>query len=98
MTINKVTNFLFFSCFHLKATLCRSSSGETKVRQATKETMRELNMSEMPCLCRRPVVSCRKCLLREICDRLMNLGFNSAICKSKWKSSSEIPSGIYIFT
>ncbi|AES89662.1 hypothetical protein MtrunA17_Chr4g0040171 [Medicago truncatula] len=81
----------------LKATLCRTSSGETKVRQATKEAMREINMSEMLCLCRQPVVSCRKCLLTEICDRLVNLGFNSAICKSKWKSSSEIPSGEHTY-
>ncbi|KAK2381134.1 hypothetical protein QL285_068767 [Trifolium repens] len=86
---------------HLKATLCRSSSRESKIRQATKEVMRELNMSEMLCLCQRPVVaefmSCRNCLRREICDRLTNLGFNSAICKSKWRSSSEIPSGEHTY-
>ncbi|CAI8617054.1 unnamed protein product [Vicia faba] len=84
----------------LKATLCKSSSSEAKVRQATKEIMRELNMCEMLCLCCRPVVavkSCRSCLLSEICDRLSNLGYNSVICKSKWKSSSEIPSGEHTY-
>ncbi|CAL5212760.1 unnamed protein product [Lathyrus oleraceus] len=84
----------------LKATLCRSSSSEAKVRQATKEIMRESNMSEMLCLCRQPVVavkSCRSCLLREICDRLSNLGYNSAIYKSKWSNSSEIPSGEHTY-
>ncbi|PNX96112.1 hypothetical protein L195_g019313 [Trifolium pratense] len=85
----------------LKATLCRSSSRESKIRQATKEAMRELNRPEMLCLCRRPVVaefmSCRNCLRREICDQLSNLGFNSTICKSKWRSSSEIPSGEHTY-
>ncbi|XP_027347876.1 uncharacterized protein LOC113859264 [Abrus precatorius] len=83
----------------LKATLCRSSSRETKVREATKEALREMNTSEMVCICRQPVVakSCRNCLLREICDRLLNLGYNCAICKSKWRSSSEIPSGDHTY-
>ncbi|XP_048327070.2 uncharacterized protein LOC125421720 [Ziziphus jujuba] len=75
----------------LQATLCRSSSIESKIRQATKEALRETNS---PCSCRRPVVSgCRNCLQREICNRLLNLGYNSAICRSKWQSSSSLPSG-----
>ncbi|TKY45328.1 hypothetical protein E2542_SST30722 [Spatholobus suberectus] len=83
----------------LKGILCRTSSREIKVRQATKELLRELNMSEMLCVCRPPVVakSCRNCLLRELCDRLLNLGYNCAICKSKWKSTSEIPSGEHTY-
>ncbi|XP_061354633.1 uncharacterized protein LOC133299208 [Gastrolobium bilobum] len=83
----------------LQATLCKTSSREIKVREATKEALRELNTSEMPCICRRPVVakSCRNCLLREICNRLLNLGYNCAICKSKWRSSSEIPSGEHTY-
>lgn len=92
--------FLIFLFMFVKATLCKSSSSEAKVRQATKEIMREINMSEMLCLCRRPVVavkSCWSCLLREICDRLSNLGYNSVICKSKWSSSSEIPSGAQLY-
>ncbi|KAK7263670.1 hypothetical protein RJT34_31264 [Clitoria ternatea] len=84
----------------LKATLCRSSTREAKIRQATKEALMDLKMSEMVCICRRrPVVakSCTNCLLRELCDQLMNLGYNSAICKSKWRSSSEIPSGEHTY-
>ncbi|BAT92293.1 uncharacterized protein HKW66_Vig0218980 [Vigna angularis] len=76
----------------LQATLCGSSSIETRVRQATKEVLTELNMWDMQCLCRREVnvKSCRNCLRREICDRLLNLGYNSALCTSKWRTSSEI--------
>ncbi|TKY48872.1 hypothetical protein E2542_SST26294 [Spatholobus suberectus] len=76
----------------LQATLYRTSSIETRVRQATKEALRELNMSDMQCICRPAVVtkSCRNCLRREICDRLLNLGYNCAVCTSKWRTSSEI--------
>ncbi|RDX99630.1 hypothetical protein CR513_17296, partial [Mucuna pruriens] len=76
----------------LQATLCRTSSMETRVRQATKEGLRELNMSDMQCVCRRAVVvkSCRNCLRREICDRLLNLGYNCTVCTSKWRTSPEI--------
>lgn len=83
----------------LQATLCRTSSSETKVRHATKEAVRELNISEKPCICWRPVAakSCRDCLQREICGRLLNLGYNSSICKSKWRSSPGIPSGEHTY-
>lgn len=39
---------------------------------------------------------CRKCMQREISDRLTNEGYNCFICKSKWKSTPEIPSGILL--
>ncbi|KAG2397201.1 uncharacterized protein HKW66_Vig0145630 [Vigna angularis] len=79
----------------LKGILCRTSSCEKKVREATKEIMREMDNSEMVCSCRRQVVAknCRNCMLKELCHRLLNLGYNCAICKSKWRSSSEIISG-----
>ncbi|KAF7805940.1 putative Sugar phosphate exchanger 2 [Senna tora] len=86
----------------LQATLCRTTSIESKIRQATKEALRELNISrdmQMQCVCRRPAVAggCRSCLQREICNRLLNLGYDSAICESKWKTSSEIPSGVHTY-
>ncbi|MED6185672.1 hypothetical protein PIB30_059309 [Stylosanthes scabra] len=83
----------------LQATIRRTSSIETRVRQATKEALRELKVSDLKCLCRlaEPGKSCRNCLRREVCNRLLNLGYNCAICKSKWTSSSEIPSGEHIY-
>ncbi|XP_054813884.1 uncharacterized protein LOC129314468 [Prosopis cineraria] len=86
----------------LKATLCRTTSTESKIRQVTKEALEELNESsgmQMQCACRRPAMAygCRSCLRREICSRLQNQGFNCAVCQSKWKSSSEIPSGEHTY-
>ncbi|XP_028761641.1 uncharacterized protein LOC114720194 [Neltuma alba] len=83
----------------LQATLCRTGSFETKIRQATKTALRELSTSGMKCTCRQVAANkgCRSCLQREICYRLLELGYNCAICKSKWSSSSKIPSGEHTY-
>ncbi|KAF3451469.1 hypothetical protein FNV43_RR07564 [Rhamnella rubrinervis] len=88
----------------LQSTLCRTSSLETRIRNATKESIKELKNSGTKCGCGRPMASimdsdgnCRKCLMTEVCGRLRNQGFNSAICKSKWRSSTDIPSGEHTF-
>ncbi|OIW06014.1 hypothetical protein TanjilG_11701 [Lupinus angustifolius] len=87
----------------LQGTLCRTSSSETKVRHATKEALREFNMSERACICWRPEAAaaktktCRDCLQRELRDRLLKLGFNCFICKSKWTSSPGITSGEHTY-
>lgn len=36
---------------------------------------------------------CRGCALRFIAERLRDSGYNSAICRSKWSRTPEIPSG-----
>lgn len=78
----------------MQGTLYRTSSIETKIRQATKEALREFCAADNQCLCSRPVAKgCRNCLRREVCNRLINVGYNCALCKSKWKSSPDIPSG-----
>ncbi|GKU96450.1 hypothetical protein SLEP1_g9683 [Rubroshorea leprosula] len=78
----------------LQATLFRTTSLETRIRQATKEAIKELNLAGVLCVCRRPAAgNCRKCLQRELSIRLQNAGFNCSLCKSKWKSTPEIPSG-----
>ena len=75
--------------------MIRSSSIETQIRQATKEAVREIKLAGVGCSCRRPVAveGCRNCLRREISNRLQLAGYNCAICKSKWRSSPDIPSG-----
>ncbi|CAL5406514.1 unnamed protein product [Camellia sinensis] len=76
----------------LQEALCRTTSIETKIRNATKEAMRELSLGGIACTCRRPTTeSCQNCLQREISDRLRKVGYNCAICKSKWRSSPDIP-------
>ncbi|KAM3697437.1 hypothetical protein ACB098_06G112500 [Castanea mollissima] len=82
----------------LQGTLYRTSSIETKIRQATKEALREFSAADNQCLCSRPVAKgCRNCLRREVCNRLINVGYNCALCKSKWKSSPDIPSGEHTY-
>lgn len=71
---------------------------ESKIRNIAKEVLLEVEMAEKECSCSRPVPrGCRSCRMTEICSRLQNSGYDSAICKSKWKSSLDIPSGIFIF-
>lgn len=88
----------------LQSTLCRTSSLESRIRNSTKETLKEIQLQvaagKNVCGCgRRPVASgaCRSCLMREVSGRLRNAGYNSAICKSKWRSSLDIPSGEHTF-
>ncbi|KAE8733840.1 transcription factor bHLH36-like [Hibiscus syriacus] len=82
----------------LQATLFRTTSLESRIRRATKEALRELDTVGVQCSCRRPVAGyCRKCMQRELSVRLQSLGFNCYICKSKWKSSPEIPPGEHTY-
>lgn len=82
--------------FISQATICRTNSIESKIREATKEVLKETMMMLLQCSCVRSTVRegvCRNCLRREVCNRLINLDYDCAICKSKWRSSSSIPSG-----
>lgn len=89
---NKKVNNYFEN---LQAILCRTSSIESKIRQVTKEALRELKLKETYCVCRRRVAGvCQNCAEKEVWVQLQTAGYNSAICKSKWKSSPDIPSGI----
>ncbi|XAR66470.1 hypothetical protein NMG60_11012725 [Bertholletia excelsa] len=82
----------------LHATLCRTSSLETSIRNITKEAVKEAKEAGNFCVCRKQANGgCRNCLMTEICGRLQNAGFNSAICKSKWRNSPDIPSGEHTF-
>ncbi|KAF8391342.1 hypothetical protein HHK36_023646 [Tetracentron sinense] len=82
----------------LQETLSRSSPLESRIRHATKEALRKSQLLGTVCVCRRPNVGgCRNCLQRDITDRLRDAGYNSAICKSKWRSSPDIPSGEHTY-
>ncbi|CAK9181816.1 unnamed protein product [Ilex paraguariensis] len=94
-------NKVFWETQHqlLQGTLCRTSSLESRIRNITKQAIKELELVENVCACRRPPVAhgCRHCLMREVCSSLQNAGLNSAICKSKWRSSPKTPSGEHTF-
>lgn len=82
----------------LQSVLCRTTSLESQIRSITKETVKEKMQSESVCSCRKMACNgCRNCLMKEVSGRLQNAGFNSAICKSKWRSSTDIPSGEHRF-
>ncbi|KAK9064250.1 hypothetical protein SSX86_015630 [Deinandra increscens subsp. villosa] len=83
---------------NLNSTLFRTTSLESRIRTTTKELVAELETGENVCSCSRNISGdCRNCRMREICRRLQVSGYNSAICKSKWKSSSDIPSGEHTY-
>ncbi|KAF8054106.1 hypothetical protein N665_1347s0002 [Sinapis alba] len=80
----------------LQGTLYRTSSAETKIRQATKEALKEVKSKGLHCVCRlRPVAGgCRSCLRGEISRHLQHVaGYHCLISKSKWRSSHDIPAG-----
>ncbi|CAN6923006.1 unnamed protein product [Brassica oleracea] len=78
----------------LQATLYRTSSIETKIRQAAKQALKEVRSEGTQCVCRRPVAGgCRSCLRGEVARRLREAGYDCVSCKSKWRSNHEIPAG-----
>ncbi|KAL2496861.1 hypothetical protein Fot_40618 [Forsythia ovata] len=82
----------------LQSTLYRTTALESKIRQATKDALRELDSVGVNCSCRKMLsYGCRSCRQKEICDRLQTAGFNCVICKSKWRSSLEIPAGEHTY-
>ncbi|KAJ4890922.1 hypothetical protein Rs2_30670 [Raphanus sativus] len=79
----------------LQGTLYRTSSIETKIRQATKEALKQVTSKGLHCVCQRPVAGgCRSCLRGEISRHLRDVaGYDCVIFKSKWRSSQDIPAG-----
>uniref|UniRef100_A0A2P2JCG2 Uncharacterized protein LOC105134588 n=1 Tax=Rhizophora mucronata TaxID=61149 RepID=A0A2P2JCG2_RHIMU len=86
-------NYLF-----LQGTLYRTSSFETKIRKSTKEAVKEITGIGIYCVCRKQAAgACRDCLQAEISLRLQAEGYDCAICKSKWKSFQDVPSGEHTY-
>ncbi|XAR55515.1 hypothetical protein NMG60_11035599 [Bertholletia excelsa] len=83
----------------LEAILRRSSSVESKIKQATKQALRVLISEGGGCICRGSAAAegCRNCIQREISGRLQRAGYDCSICISKWKSSTDIPSGEHTY-
>ncbi|TYJ17829.1 hypothetical protein E1A91_A09G079900v1 [Gossypium mustelinum] len=82
----------------LEATLRRTSSLESRIRNAAKEALNDVRRHGNVCGCGKSMAeSCTVCVMREVCCRLQNAGFNTAFCRSKWRSSAHIPSGEHTF-
>ncbi|XP_023542729.1 uncharacterized protein LOC111802553 [Cucurbita pepo subsp. pepo] len=84
----------------LQTMICRTNSLELKIRNATKEAVKEIQENGGACGCGRSVLAmsgCRSCLMREVSGHLRNAGYDSAVCMTKWRSSKHIPSGEHAF-
>ncbi|KAE8699130.1 hypothetical protein F3Y22_tig00110592pilonHSYRG00015 [Hibiscus syriacus] len=83
----------------LQQTLFRTNSIELRIRNATKEALKDIQRESTACGCGKSSMAedCRICLMREVSSRLQNAGFNTAICRTKWRSSPDIPSGNHRF-
>ncbi|MBA0858060.1 hypothetical protein Goshw_020954 [Gossypium schwendimanii] len=82
----------------LEGTLRRTSSLESRIRNAAKEALNDVRRLGIVCGCGKSMTeSCRVCVMREVCCRLQKAGFNTAVCRSKWRSSANIPSGEHTF-
>ncbi|KAM7254891.1 hypothetical protein ACFE04_020132 [Oxalis oulophora] len=83
----------------LQSILCRSSSVESNIRNFTKQALKEIQSlgNNNVCRCGKVMSTCKYCLMTEISLRLSNGGYDSAICKAKWRCSSYIPSGEHTY-
>ncbi|KAI3780645.1 hypothetical protein L2E82_10630 [Cichorium intybus] len=82
----------------LTESLFRTSSIESKIRQATKEIVKEIKSSAFGgCDCGRTVDGCRRCMLKVISDRLQTAGYNCGICKAKWTDKKQVPAGEHTY-
>ncbi|XP_010924640.1 uncharacterized protein [Elaeis guineensis] len=89
-------NKVFWKTQHqlLQEALSRNSSVEAKVRLATEDAVKKMQSMGLVCICsNRMAKGCRNCALRHVTERLREAGYNSALCKSKWSRSLDIPSG-----
>uniref|UniRef100_J3L403 Uncharacterized protein n=1 Tax=Oryza brachyantha TaxID=4533 RepID=J3L403_ORYBR len=80
----------------LHEALAKTSQAERRIREDTEEAIRKMRAAGgAACSCARRAAAgdCRTCTLRHVAERLRDAGYNSAICKSKWTSSPDIPSG-----
>ncbi|CAL9151540.1 unnamed protein product [Musa hybrid cultivar] len=79
----------------LQEALSRTSSTEAKLLQRTKYLVNKMLQADpVDCTCsNRMAKECRNCALACIAQQLRELGYDSALCKSKWTRSADIPSG-----
>ncbi|KAB8100213.1 hypothetical protein EE612_030664 [Oryza sativa] len=82
--------------------LAKMSSAESRIQADAEEAMRQMRAAAAgacSCASRGAAAAaagsggCRSCTLRFLAERLRDAGYNSAICRSKWPRSPEIPSG-----
>ncbi|KAF0925178.1 hypothetical protein E2562_015596 [Oryza meyeriana var. granulata] len=89
----------------LNEALAKMSSAESRIQADAEEAIRQMRAAAAgACSCAsRPAAAaaggggCRGCTLRLLAERLRDAGYNSAICRSKWPRTPDIPSGEHTF-
>lgn len=83
----------------LHEALAKTSSAESRIQPDTEEAIRQMRSTPgvCPCASRAAAGGCRSCMLRFVAERLRDAGYNSAICRSKWSRSPDIPSGEHTY-
>ncbi|KAJ0448060.1 hypothetical protein HanRHA438_Chr17g0820241 [Helianthus annuus] len=79
--------------------LFRTSTIESKIRQATREIVKEIKGVAV-CGCGSATMAvdgCRRCFQRVISDRLQHAGYSCGICKAKWMNLKQIPAGEHTY-
>ncbi|RWW15028.1 hypothetical protein BHE74_00000516 [Ensete ventricosum] len=67
---------------------------QVKLLQRTKDAVSKMQAESVVCTCSSSTAKeCRNCALVFVTEQLHRLGYNSALCKSKWRRSPDIPSG-----
>ncbi|CAL4894462.1 unnamed protein product [Urochloa decumbens] len=85
----------------LHEALAKRSSAESRIQADAEEAVGQMRATPggvCSCATRAAAAaagagSCRGCALRFVAERLRDAGYNSAICRSKWPRTPEIPSG-----
>ncbi|CAL4909154.1 unnamed protein product [Urochloa decumbens] len=85
----------------LHEALAKRSSAESRIQADAEEAVRQMRATPggvCSCASRSAATAgaaggCRGCALRFVAERLRDAGYNSAICRSKWPRTPEIPSG-----
>uniref|UniRef100_A0A0E0L4Q7 Uncharacterized protein n=1 Tax=Oryza punctata TaxID=4537 RepID=A0A0E0L4Q7_ORYPU len=85
----------------LNEALAKMSSAESRIQADAEEAIRQMRAATAgACSCASRAAAaaaggggCRSCTLRFLAERLCDAGYNSAICRSKWPRSPDIPSG-----
>ncbi|KAJ1263690.1 hypothetical protein BS78_09G205400 [Paspalum vaginatum] len=78
----------------LHEALAKTSSAESRIRADTEEAVRQMRATPGGvCSCATRAAACRGCALRFLAERLRDAGYDSAVCRSKWPRTPEIPSG-----
>lgn len=88
-------------CGCTQEALAKSSPAESRIRADTEEAIKSIRAAAggaCSCTGRPAPGDCRRCMLRHVAEQLRDAGYNSALCKSKWTRSPDIPSGNYLLT